>query len=85
MTSKESSPFIETVQPDPSKKSKLKSDGDIEINDEYLDESLHNNNFHLELARQIVSNDKSVRVNTVQVLKEFNSQSLATQAKKENF
>ena len=31
---------------------------------------------------QIVSNDKTVRNNTVQDLKEFNSQSLATQAKK---
>ena len=31
---------------------------------------------------QIISNDKTVRSNTVNDLKEFNSQSLATQAKK---
>ena len=31
---------------------------------------------------QIISNDKTVRNDTVQDLKEFNSQSLATQAKK---
>ena len=31
---------------------------------------------------QIVSNDKTVRNDTIQDLKEFNSQSLATQAKK---
>ena len=36
----------------------------------------------MELAMQIISNDKSVRNDTVQDLKEFNSQSLATQAKK---
>ena len=33
-------------------------------------------------AMQIISNDQTVRSNTVQDLKEFNSQSLATQAKK---
>ena len=31
---------------------------------------------------QIISNDKTLRSNTVQDLKEFNSQSLSTQAKK---
>ena len=36
----------------------------------------------MELAMQIVSKDKTVRNDTVQDLKEFNSQSLATQAKK---
>ena len=36
----------------------------------------------MELAMQIVSSDKTVRDDTVQVLKEFNSQSSATQAKK---
>ena len=35
----------------------------------------------MELAMQIISNDRTVRSNTVQDLKEFNSQSLATQAK----
>ena len=36
----------------------------------------------MELAMQIISHDKTVRNDTVQDLKEFNSQSLATQAKK---
>ena len=36
----------------------------------------------MELAMQISSNDKDVRSDTVQDLKEFNSQSLQTQAKK---
>ena len=36
----------------------------------------------MELAMQIISNDKTVRNDTLQDLKEFNSQSLATQAKK---
>ena len=36
----------------------------------------------MELAMQIISNDETVRNETVQDLKEFNSQSLATQAKK---
>ena len=36
----------------------------------------------MDLAEQIISNDKTVRNDTVQDLKEFNSQSLSTQAKK---
>ena len=36
----------------------------------------------MELAIQITSNDKTVRKNTVEHLKEFNQQSLTTQAKK---
>ena len=36
----------------------------------------------MELAIQIISNDKTVRSDTIQDLKEFNSQSLTTQAKK---
>ena len=36
----------------------------------------------MELAMQIISNDKSVRNDTIQDLKEFNQQSLTTQAKK---
>ena len=38
----------------------------------------------MELAMQIISNDKTVRTDTVQDLKEFNSQSLSTQAKTVN-
>ena len=38
----------------------------------------------MELAAQISSDDKSVKSDTLQVLKEFNSQSLATQVKKES-
>ena len=83
MTSKDSSPSIETVKPNTSKKNKLKGCGKIEINDEYLDEILHNINLELDLAMQIISNHQTVRSNTVQDLIEFNSQSLARQAKKE--
>ena len=36
----------------------------------------------MELAMQIISNDKTVRNDIIQDLKEFNFQSLATQAKK---
>ena len=36
----------------------------------------------MELAMQIISNDKTVRNDTIEDLKEFNSQSLTTQAKK---
>ena len=36
----------------------------------------------MEIAVQIISNDKSVRSNSLQDLKDFNSQSLATQAKR---
>ena len=36
----------------------------------------------MELAMQIISNDKTVRSDTIQDLNEFNSQSLTTQAKK---
>ena len=38
----------------------------------------------MELAMQIISTDKTVRNDTIQDSKEFNSQSLATQAKKGN-
>ena len=48
----------------------------------YLDENLHINNLSMELAMQIVSNDKTEIKYTRQDLKEFNSPSLATQAKK---
>ena len=53
----------------------------IEINDQKLDENLHNNIPELEVAMQNFSNNKAVRNDTVQDLKEFNSQTLATQAK----
>ena len=36
----------------------------------------------MELAMQIISNDKTMRNDTVQDLKEFKSQPLSTQAKK---
>ena len=36
----------------------------------------------MELAMQIISNNKTVRNDTIQDLKDFNSQSLATQVKK---
>ena len=36
----------------------------------------------MELAMQIISNDKTVRNDTIQDLKEFNTQSLSIRAKK---
>ena len=36
----------------------------------------------MELAMQVISNDKTVRNDTIEELKDFNSKSLATQAKK---
>ena len=54
----------------------------IEINDQYLDEILDNNDIQMDLAMQIISTDKIVRSDPKQDLKEFNNQSLATQAKK---
>ena len=36
----------------------------------------------MDLAIQVIANDKTVRTDTVQNLKKFNNQSLATQAKK---
>ena len=79
LTSNESSSNIETVK---TKKNKLKGGTNIEINHEYLDETLHINNLWMELAMQNISNDQTVRNNRVQGLKVFNSQFLATQAKK---
>ena len=38
----------------------------------------------MELAMQLISTDQTVRDNTIQYLKDFNQQSLSTQAKKEN-
>ena len=54
----------------------------IEINDQYLVEILDNNDILMDLAMQIISNDKTVRNETVQDLKDFNLQSLTTLAKK---
>ena len=54
----------------------------IEINEHYSDEFLDNNKIKLQLAMQVISNDKSVRNDRLQDLKVFNNQSLATQAKK---
>ena len=59
----------------------MKEGGNIEVDDESLDAILHNNNLQMELAMQIISNDKTVRSNIVQDLKDFSSQLLATQAK----
>ena len=69
----------ETVK---NEKNKLKGGANIEINEHYLDEILHNINSSMELATQIISTDKTVRKDTIQDLKEFNSQFLTTQARK---
>ena len=54
----------------------------IENKDQYSDEILVNNDIKMDLAMQIISNDKTVRSDTVQDLKEFNNHFLATPAKK---
>ena len=54
----------------------------IEIKDEYLAEILHENDLYMDLAMQIISNDKTVRSDTVQDLKNIDSQPLSLQAKK---
>ena len=56
-----------------SKKSKLKRCGSVEINDQYLDEILDNNNIYIKLAMENVSNDRTIRSETIQHLKNFNS------------
>ena len=54
----------------------------IEFNDQYLDKILDNNDIEKELAMQIIFNDKTVRSDTIQGLKVFSNQSLATPARK---
>ena len=54
----------------------------IEINEHFVDEILHKNYLWMELAMQIISNDKIVGNDTIQVLKKINTQSLTSQAKK---
>ena len=54
----------------------------IEINEHYSDESLDINDIYMGLAMQIISTDRTVRIDTIEDLKEFNSQFLTTQAKK---
>ena len=46
------------------------------LNEHYLDEILQKNNPQMELALQIISNDKTKRNDAIQDLKDFNSQSL---------
>ena len=74
----------ETVEPiKPAKsKNKLKSGTNTEIKDKNLDKIFHNNNLRMPIATQIISNDQTVRSDTVQDIKDFKSQSLATQFKK---
>ena len=50
----------------------------VEINEHYLDENLQKNNSSMELAMQIISNENTVRNDTIQDLKEFNCQFLTT-------
>ena len=64
------------------KKNKLKDGANIEINKKYLDEIVHKNYLKMDSAIQIIANDKTVRNDTLLDLKEFNNQSLATEAKK---
>ena len=59
----------------------MKGGGNVEITHQYLDEILDNNNINMELAMEIISNDQTIS-ETVKDLKDFNSQSSSTQAKK---
>ena len=77
-TSQKSSPEFKPIKV----KKKLKFGGNFEFNEHYLDEILNINNLLMELAMQIISNDKTVRSDIVQDLKDFNSKSLATRAEK---
>ena len=54
----------------------------LDNNDENLDDILPNKIFYMEIALQVDSNDKTVRSDTIQALKEFNSQSLSMRAEK---
>ena len=76
----QNSPEVKAVK----SQNKSKGGANVEINDEYLDEILQNHNSYLELAMQIISNDKTGRIDTIQDLKEFNSQPFSTEAKKVN-
>ena len=66
----------------PKKKNKLKGGAKNESNEKYLIEYLRNKNLYMDLAMQIISKYQIVRSDTVQDLKDFNCQSLATKAKK---
>ena len=54
----------------------------FEINEQYFDELFDNSDKRMDLAMQIFSTEKTVRNETVEDLKVFNSQSVTTQAKK---
>ena len=56
----------------------------IEINDNYLDEILDNQDIYMDLAMQKISADKTIGSETVQDIKDFNLQSLTTKPKKKN-
>ena len=64
------------------KKNNLKGGGNIEINEIFLDEIIHINFLQMDLAVEFISNDKTLRNAIMADLKEFNNQSLASQAKK---
>ena len=54
----------------------------FEFSDPFLYEILNYNDKKMDLAMQIISNDKTVRNDTIQDLKEFTSQPSSSQAKK---
>ena len=83
MTSNDLKTTQTNVKPNNKNKNILRAESvqeNIQINEHYLDEILDNN--EMDLAMQIVSTDKNVRNDTIQDLKEYNNQYLATQAKK---
>ena len=60
----------------------MKGVGNIDFNDEFSEEILNIKNLKMELAMQIISNDRNLTNSRVQNLKGFTTQVLSTQAKK---
>ena len=54
----------------------------IEINEHYSDEILDINDIYMGLTMQIISTDRTVRIDTIEDIKEFTFQFLTTQSKK---
>ena len=69
-------------EPVKSRRNSLKVGANIEINEKYSDEIIHNFYLYKDLAIQMNANVKTLKSVTVLYLKQFNDQSLTTQAKK---
>ena len=69
-------------EPTTNRKNKLKGGANVEINEKFLDEIVHSSYLKMDLAIQKIANDKTVRSETVQALKDFNTHFLTTLATK---